>query len=288
MRKSVLLLLALVLAAWSRVSAQIVSVEVAFEQDQFLPGESIVAAVKITNRSGQQLHLGADAGWLEFSIESMDGFVVKRSGNPSVIGAFDLESSQMGTKKVELANCFDLKHTGRYKVTATLHIREWSKDVMSKPVSFDVIHGAKLWEQNFGMPATAGHPPEVRKFVLDEANYLRTQIRLYVCVMDDSETTIYKVSALGPMVSFGQPEALVDSTQKLHVLWQSGSSVYAYKVISPAGDVVEQAIYDYIGSRPRLAVDDQGKVTVTGGIPRVHPEGMPMVQSPTDLMPTGH
>ncbi len=288
MRKSVVLILALVLAAWSRVSAQIVSVEVAFEQDQFLPGESIVAAVKIINRSGQQLHLGADTSWLEFSIESTDGFVVKRSGDPAVSGAFDLESSQMATKKVELANCFDLKHTGRYKVTATLHVREWNKDVMSKPVVFDVIHGAKLWEQNFGMPATAGQPPAVRKFVLDEANYLRTQIRLYICVMDDSETTIYKVSALGPMVSFGQPEALVDSSQKLHVLWQSGSSVYAYKVISSSGDVVEQAIYDYIGSRPRLNVDDQGHVTVTGGIPRVHPEGMPMVQSPTDLMPAGH
>ena len=288
MRKSVVLILALLLAACGRLSAQVVEVSVAFEQDQFLPGESVVAAVKITNRSGQQLHFGTDATWLEFNLESTDGLVVKRTADPAVAGAFDLESSQMGTKKVELANCFDLKHAGRYKVTVTVHVREWGKDIHSKPVAIDVIHGSKIWEQNFGMPTTTVRSPEVRKFILDEANYLRNQIRLYVCVTDDTEAKFYKVSALGPMVSFGQPDALVDSTQKLHVLWQSGSSVYAYKVVSPEGEVIQQAIYDYIGSRPRLAVDDHGQINVIGGISRVKPEGMPMVQSPTDLMPVGH
>ena len=50
----------LALAAFFRAPAQ-VSLELALEQDQFLPNEPIRLAVKISNTSGQQLHLGTDA-----------------------------------------------------------------------------------------------------------------------------------------------------------------------------------------------------------------------------------
>ena len=50
------------------------------EQRQFLPSEAIPAAVRITNRSGQPLHLGADANWLTFNVESADGFIVVKNG----------------------------------------------------------------------------------------------------------------------------------------------------------------------------------------------------------------
>src|ERR1035441_10179230 len=43
------------------VSAQ-VTVEITQDQDQFLPAESVPTAVRITNRSGQSLHLGTGHG----------------------------------------------------------------------------------------------------------------------------------------------------------------------------------------------------------------------------------
>ena len=50
-----------------------VRVEVTLDQGQFLPGETLVAAVRITNRSGQTLRLGGQPDWLTFSVESHDG-----------------------------------------------------------------------------------------------------------------------------------------------------------------------------------------------------------------------
>src|SRR5882757_9792078 len=88
-------------------SAQ-VSVEVKLDQDQFLPGEAVRVAVRITNRSGQTLHLGAEADWLTFSIESRDGFVVGKDADVPVIGEFVLESSKTATKRIDLAPCFSL------------------------------------------------------------------------------------------------------------------------------------------------------------------------------------
>ena len=43
-----------------------VTVDVVLDQEQFLPTETMPVAVRITNRSGQPLHLGADADWLTF------------------------------------------------------------------------------------------------------------------------------------------------------------------------------------------------------------------------------
>jgi hypothetical protein len=47
-----------------------VSVEIVLEQEQFLIGEAIPAAVRITNRSGQTLRLGDEANWLSFTLET--------------------------------------------------------------------------------------------------------------------------------------------------------------------------------------------------------------------------
>src|SRR6185295_15451530 len=107
----------------------------------------MIVATKITNQSGRPLHFGADANWLTFSVESQDGFVVIKNAEVPVKGEFDLESSQMGTKRVDIAPYFSMTRPGRYKVIATLRIKDLSAQTASLPKTFDIISGAKLWTQ---------------------------------------------------------------------------------------------------------------------------------------------
>ena len=275
----------LALLTWFSAPAQI-TVEVVLDQRQFLPSESLPVAVRITNRSGQPLHLGADANWLTFSVTSVDSFVVTRIADVPVQGEFDLGSSQMATKRVDLAPYFKLTRQGSYRLVATVHIKDWNAEIPSPPQSFDVIDGAKLWSQTFGLPAPAGvtnAAPEVRKYTLEQANYLRSQLRMYVQVSDESEVHIFKVRAIGPMVSFSQPEARLDRLSQLHVIYQSGARVFTYSVVSPAGDFVRQENYDYFNTRPRLQSDDHGNITVLGGVRRVKPDDMPVVKPPSEM-----
>jgi hypothetical protein len=275
--KTFLLVLVLAVLTSFRAAAQ-VSVEITMDQEQFLPSEAVPVAVKITNRSGQQLHLGAAADWLTFSVESTDGFIVIKNAEVPVTGEFDLESSQIGIiKRVDLQPYFQMGRHGRYKVIATLRIKDWSASVNSAPKTFDVVNGAKLWSQDFGVPGATNSPPEVRKFTLEEANYLRLQLRLYVRVSDQSESQVFKVTTLGQMVSFSDPDAKVDRTSQLHVLWQAGAQVFNYALINANGEVVRQAVYNNAGSRPRLVVNEQGEVAVAGGTRRVKPEELPVV-----------
>ncbi|MGD0745685.1 MAG: hypothetical protein ABSA45_11075 [Verrucomicrobiota bacterium] len=265
-----------------------VSVEVVLDQEQFLPSESVPVAVRITNRSGQPLHLGADANWLTFNVESTEGFVVIKNSDVPVTGAFDLDSSQMATKRVDLAPYFVLSRPGRYKVIATVRIKEWNAEVPSPVKEFDIIDGAKLWSQDFGLPMPAGvtnRAPEVRRYSLIEANYLKSQLRLYAQVSNESETRVFKVTAVGPLVSFSQPEAKLDRLSNLHVLFQSGAQVFTYSVVNPNGSIIRREMYDYFNSRPRLSVNDDGDVVVVGGVRRLKPVELPQVKPPNELPP---
>lgn len=272
------------LLTFFRVSAQ-VSVQLTTDQDEFLPGEAIPLAVKITNRSGQPIHFGNDPAWLTFSVESTDGFIVIKNSEVPVLDSLDLESSQMGTiRNINIQPYFTLSKPGRYKVTTTLRIKAWGMQLTSPEKVFDVISGVKLWTTVFGLPTTSGLP-QMRRYSLEEANFLRDQLRLYVQVGDTDEAQVFKVSALGPMVSFGQPEAKVDRLSQLHVLWQTGGQTFSYTVVNTDGTVIQQDTYDKFSSRPRLTVTDSGDVVVTGGNRRPHPGELPTVAQPDQLPP---
>jgi hypothetical protein len=275
-------ILALALLTFIRASAQ-VDVQVVLDEEQFLPSESVPVSVRITNRSGQPLHLGDDAGWLTFNVESADGFIVLKNAEVPVLGEFDLGSSQVATKRVDLQPYFAMTRQGRYRVTATLHIKAWSAEASSPAKEFDIISGAELWSQDFGVPVPAGvtnRAPEVRKYTLEEANYLRSQLRMYVMVSDTSKSRVFKVSAIGPMVSFSQPEQQLDQSSNLHVIYQSGAKTFTYSVINPDGAILEQEIYDYVATRPRLGANQAGDIVVVGGVHRVKPEELPVVKLP--------
>ena len=281
--------LALALAALTsfRAAAQ-VSVTVTMEQEEYLPGEALPVAVNIVNRSGRSIHLGASSDWLTFSVESAEGFVVTKNGDVPVQGEFDLESSQLGIKRADLQPYFIVSKPGRYKIIATLHLKDWSATMTSPAKYFDVINGADLWSQDFGLPAAPGltnAPPEVRKYTLVEANYLSSQLRLYIRVTDSADQQVFKVAPLGTLVSFSHPEAQVDRTSRLHIIWQTGSQAFTYCVVSADGLVVQREIYDYFTSRPRLSVDTNGDVIVAGGTRRLHPADYPSVKSPAELPP---
>ena len=287
--KTIPLILGLALVSLLNAPAQVLTVQLSLDQEQFLPGETLPVTVRVFNNSGQSLHLGADAAWLKFSVESKgDSFVVMKNADPPVTGEFDLGSSLVATKRVDLAPYFVMTHPGRYRAVATVHIPEWGKDVVSPPAEFDVIDGVQLWSQDFGMPVPAGvtnQLPVVRKYILQKANYLKQQLRMYVLVSDATGAHVRKVSAIGPMVSFSRPEAQLDRASNLHVLYQSGAQSFIYSVVNPDGDITQQEIYDYLNTRPRLGMNATGDIAVLGGVRRVKPGEQPEVKQPDEVPP---
>jgi hypothetical protein len=260
--------IALLLTSLPLAPAQ-VTAEIVMNQEHFLLGESVPAAVRVTNRSGQKIKLGEDADWIEFMIEGRDGRVVARLGNPPVAGAFTLESGQMGTRRVDLSPYFSLDRNGRYQVTASVRLKEWDSTITAKPKTFEIINGAPLWSQEFGMPSppdATNRPPEVRRYSLEQANYLRSQLRLYLRITDTDGSRVIKVLHIGPMVSISKPDPQIDRASNLHVLYQHTARGYLYAKVTPDGEIAVRQTHEISNGRPKLKGDDNGNFRVVGGL----------------------
>lgn len=263
--------MALMVATLSPAFAQL-NVEVRLEQDQFLSGEQVVAAVRITNRSGQTIRLGTDEDWLSIVVEGVDGKQLPRFADPPVVGEFELETSKIGTKRVNLTPYFPVTQPGRYTITASVRVNAWGVERASLPKHFNVIQGTSLWEQEFGVPKKAGDTnavPEIRRYSLHKANYLKGQLRLYFRLVDASGSRVFRVYPIGQFLSFSRPEAQIDQESNLHVLYLNGPHSFSYTVFNPDGELLIRQTYDHTETRPTLKFEFDSKVVVSGGVRRV-------------------
>jgi hypothetical protein len=273
--------LILILLSAVFASAQI-SVEVQLDQDQYLPNESLVAKVRITNRSGQSLKMGTTPDWLTFSIGSRENPVVPQIADPDVVRPFTSESGTTVTRRVDLSPYYNLTKSGRFELSAAVKVAEWGQIFVSKPVVFEVKPGSKFWEMVFGMPAAPDQKqPEIRKYILQKTVSLKS-MTLYFRLTDRDETRNFRVYPIAPMVSFSKPEAQLDPESNLHVLHQTGARSFNYSVISPEGNMTLRQTFDYTTTRPILKPDKDGKIGVAGGIRHVGPTDYPPVETVTE------
>ena len=256
------LLASMTLAARAQVTAELV-----LDQEQFLRSESLAVRLKISNFSGRTLELGEEPDWLSFTVDAEQGKELSRTGEIPLPKPFRLESSKTVSLRTDLMPHFDLKDPGHYTLNATVKIPQIEKEIIVKPKTFDIIAGTKLWEKDVGIPAT--QPPEVRKFALQQATFLK-QLRLYVRLTDETDTKVIRVLPLGALLSFSTPEPLVDKLSNLHVLFQYGPRSFLYSVVTPDGDQIIRQTYDYYGnSRPHIRAEEDGRITVIGGARRI-------------------
>jgi hypothetical protein len=271
------------LAFWTaQVTAQ-VEAELILEQDLFLRDEPVLVKVRITNRSGQTLRLGEGNDWISFEVDA-NGMPTPRIGEQMVAMPFELASAQVVTREFNVQPWFEISSPGRYSVAATVRLKQWDRQISAKPKLFEVTRGAKLWEQEVGVPTTAG-VPETRRFILQQANS-RKQLKLYVRVSNEPDNFAFQVLPLGPLVSFGRPEAQVDEQSQLHVLFQTGARSFQYSVITSTGLLTTRQTYDYASNRPMLRLNESGRIVVAGGSRRMAANDLPPIAPTTqDVAP---
>lgn len=253
---------ALLLAGVVPAMAQ-AKLEVLLEQKQYLLKEPLLVGIRLVNHSGQTLTVPG-TNWLSLNIEDRDKFVVKKLIEVPAPEPVVVESTYMATQWIDIGDVFDFRENMSYKLNARVRIEQWGEDIYCKPVSFEIIKGTVLWEQPFGVPSEPGSPPQMRKYILQQANYLN-DLQLYVRVTDPAERFVYKARRLAPMLLISQPEAQVDSLNRLHVLTQFGMRQFMHLCIDPDGEVQLRNTYEASGMRPILKVTDAGGVFVKGG-----------------------
>jgi len=275
--KMFLAFLACCLVGLTSAIAQSVSVEVVLDREQYLINEELVAKVRITNFSGQTLTLGADEDWLSFTLDGGAAKVVSQRALVPVRHEFKLDSSKIGTRRIDIAPYFDLGRPGRYTVTASVRIPQLNTRVQSKPKAFHIITGTVLWQQDFGMPPDPKAPasvPEIRKYSLLQVTHDK-ELTLYFRLTDGSGAKTFRVLPIDKLISFSNPEGQLDRFNNLHVLYQTGAHSFLYSMINPEGVLIGRETHDISTTRPALRTDKDGHISVVGGTRRYASTDLP-------------
>ena len=244
-----------------------ISVKLTTAQEQFLPAEELPVAVKISNFTGGPLRLGADPGWISFTVERVGGGVVNKLAEVPDSGEFTLQQATAGTIRFDLAPLFALDRGGSYRATATVTPATNGPSYTSVPLSFDIVTGVRLNEdRTFGFQRPDG-TVEQRKYILQQANFLK-HLRLYLRITDPTEAHTFKVINLGGVVTFNPPQWVLDRQSHLHVLHQFGATECLYHHFDPDGNLIARQQWVVASRRPQLRVNEAGEVAVVGGARR--------------------
>ena len=259
------------LASVTAVRAQ-VNVEIVLDDQQFLRGEPVTGRVKISNFSGQALRVGEDPDWLAFLVTGTDGKALRALEAMPSVKPFTIGSAQSVALRVDLAPYYDLQTAGRFGVSARLKFGQLEKEFTTEAGKFDIISGLKVWQTEVGVPGRT--PPVVRKFALQQAAFFK-ETRLYARVTEADEANLVRVVALGALPSAGRPEAAVDNSSQMHVLFQAGQKNFTYALITPEGDLIVRQTHEITGTRPRLRAEDDGRIVVSGGARKISASDLP-------------
>ena len=72
-----------------------------------------------------------------------------------------------------------------------------------------------------------------------------------------------------------RPEPQLDKWSNLHLFYQDNARTFRYFVVTPDGLLLARQTWEIGESRPALAVNSEGRISVTGGVRRVSESDLP-------------
>jgi hypothetical protein len=249
----------------SSAAAQI-QVELKFPRLQYIAHEPVVATLTITNLVGRDVDLrdGGSQPWFGFEVTGNEGQSIPQISNvstePLVVAA-----GKRVTRKINLTPLYGVHDFGTYRVRAHIYFADLNKFFYSPTQVFEVTDAHAVWQKTVGVPPEAGVSGNGRTYSL-LTNRFRDHASLYVRVEDKDAGMVYATYSLGHVIAFDQPQAELDLSNQLHVLYCAAPRTWSYARVGLNGELLSRASFAETKTRPRLVHSPEGVIKVAGGI----------------------
>ena len=243
-----------------------VRVDISFKRKLYVLYEPIIATVTINNLSGRPLLLDNSGNdrWFGFNIETADGRIVPPINPDYALAPAAVGPGEKLSRAVNLTPLFPLRDFGLYRVKATVFVPEFKRYFSSPPLGVEITEGRPIWQEVVGVPGAEGKPSLRTITLLSHKRSRSTD--LYVRIEDRENGKIFATHRLGPFLSFGRPDVLLDARNEIHILQNSQPKNFVYTHLGLQGEVLAQSAHMEVGkSRPALGKRPDGSVVVAGG-----------------------
>lgn len=263
-RPLLFVLRALILASCSATAWGQLGVSIQMNQSQLLAGETVMVQVTITNHTGNELILASNGRtpWLDMVVKRSNGEIAAALGR-SNFGAVKIGSGQSMSKTIEISGLYNLREPGSYSVSALIRSGADNNGFISNRLLFTTVNVRPDWSQKVGVPGQPGKTHEFR--VINFTNASKSM--LYTQVMDTKTGISLQTLCLGEALLFRKPQAAVDGSQILNVLYLATPEFYVHARIDSNGQFLGRSLHKRGASGdPRLMTFADGSVHVAGSI----------------------
>ena len=241
-------------------------VDIRMNQSSYLAGENILVNVTITNRTGNDVVLASQGrtSWLDMVVKRGNGEPASSLGR-SNFGGVKIASGQSLSKSIEISSMYNLREPGSYSVSAIVRMSGVnSEGFISNRLLFNCANVRPDWSQKVGVPGKPGKSHEFR--VMNFTNAKKSL--LYAQVVDCKTGISIQTLNLGEALLFRKPQAAVDRSQALHVLYLAAPEFYVHARMDVNGRFLGRDLHKRgAGGDPRLMTFADGAVQVAGSVP---------------------
>jgi hypothetical protein len=291
----------LVLAAALPAARAQIQVDMSLKRTLYIAYEPLIVNVTIQNLSGNSLNLRDTDSipWFGFQIETLDGRPIGPHASQHSNEPLLLQAGEKLTRTVNLTPLYPISEFGGYRIRAAIHAQSLGRTFSSESLNVEITEGRPLFEKIVGVPTDQQGGGESRKITL-LTHRLPNSTQLYLRIVNPDRGVVQCTHRLGRIVSYGSPEILLDSANRIHVLQNVAPKSFLYSLIGLNGEVFERKTYQQNIKRPALKQGDNGLITVIGAqeydpaavadekttTPSIADRPVPLPNTDTDLTPT--
>lgn len=257
--------LLLVLGGAGKAHAQYMT-NITLNKQTYLTYETVEATVTISNRSGGDVVMGGPNGmaWLTFDITNPSGGQVpsmKLRSDESIV----FKAGTTMSKKIILSESYPFSEYGNYVIAASVYHPPSQQYYSSNRARASFTDTKPFWEQSYGVPVGVPGAGQIRRYSISTMRDI-DRTYLYVRVLDDRSGVKLSTLSLGTCVLVTDPQLVVDSTNKLHVLFMAAPHIYSHTTLDTSGQVSKRSYHKEVATnRPQLIVGPDQEVVVQGG-----------------------
>jgi hypothetical protein len=244
-----------------------IQVELKFKRLQYIAYEPVVATLGITNLAGRDVDLHDAEGqpWFGLEITGGEGQPIAPVPTDNKQAPLKIEAGKKVTQRINLTPLYPVHDLGVYHVRAHIYFADLGKFFYSQTKVFEVTEARPIWQRTVGMPDGAVGPGSARTYSL-LTNRFPDHTSLYVRVEDKDSGIVYATYSLGRVIAFDEPQAELDRSNQLHILYCAAPRSWAYSRVGLNGELISRSSFMETKTRPRLFHTTEGTVAVRGGM----------------------
>jgi hypothetical protein len=227
------------------------------QYNKYILFEPILVKLTVRNTGPRPIALhehGKTTALLSFEIKNNRGYALDRSDKPLLEEPMVINPHSSEVIYTYINNGYIINKVDSYKMSAVVRIG--STQYTSPRQFFDVYQGVEVQKLSVQQPD--------RHFTLRKLARSNVGTYLFLRVDDKNGKMNYGVHPLDRMLDVFNPQMIIDTRNRVHVLFQRSPRSFMHQIYTPEGQLEDRTMYASGYGQVGFRQDEYGNIRISG------------------------